>query len=184
MIALLKFFLFFKSFQIPSDYDINKYANKVFNKLIQNTFTDNDIDELRTKLNNKINQNITRHEAIEKYRTLARENLGDLSQYTDKKRGFLYEMNTMKRNLRDIVSKDNKEQANKLYNEYFKPVTEHNATIEKQINKYNDRFTKYDINNKESTYIQMLGELKYNPETTLTQEEVNKFYDKNLNKID
>ena len=169
---------------VLSNEEVKKYANKVFNKLIQNTFTDNDIDELRAKLNKNINQNITRHEAIERYRTLARENLGDLSQYTDKKRGFLYEMNTMKRNLRDIVSKDNKAQANKLYNEYFKPVTEHNATIEKQINKYNERFTKYDINKAESTYIQMLGEFKYNPETTLTEEEVNQFYDKNMKKID
>lgn len=169
---------------VLSNEEVNKYANKIFNKLIQNTFTDNDIDELRAKLNKNINQNITRHEAIERYRTLARENLGDLSQYTDKKRGFLYEMNTMKRNLRDIVSKDNKAQANKLYNEYFKPVTEHNATIEKQINKYNERFAKYDINKAESTYIQMLGEFKYNPETTLTEEEVNEFYDKNMRKID
>lgn len=169
---------------VLSDEEINKYSNKIFNSLIQNSFNEEQINELRNKLNKKLNQNITRHEAITNYRTQAKEDLGDLTQYNDKKRGLFYQMNTMKRNLRDIVGKDNIEQANKLYNNYFKPIHENNATIENEINDYNNKYDELNINDKESTYIQMLGEYKYNPDTTLTGEQVNDFYEKNKNKID
>lgn len=123
----------------------------------------------------------TRREVIDKNRQLAREQLGDITKIKDKKRGFLYQINTMKRNLRDIMSK---EQAQKMYDTYFKNVTENNAKIENEINSYNERIQKYNLNDKESTYTQMVGELKYNPETTLTQESVDSFYNKNRNKID
>ena len=123
----------------------------------------------------------TRREVIDRNRKLAREQLGDITKIKDKKRGFLYQINTMKRNLRDIMSK---EQAQKMYDTYFKNVTENNAKIENEINSYNERIQKYNLNDKESTYTQMVGELKYNPETTLTKEDVDNFYYKNANKID
>lgn len=123
----------------------------------------------------------TRREVIDRNRELAREQLGDITKIKDKKRGFLYQINTMKRNLRDIMSK---EQAQKMYDTYFKNVTENNAKIENEINSYNERIQKYNLNDKESTYTQMVGELKYNPETTLTKEDVDNFYYKNANKID
>lgn len=123
----------------------------------------------------------TRREVIDRNRQLAREQLGDITQIKDKKRGLLYQINTMKRNLRDIMTK---EQAQKMYDTYFKDITTNNAKIENDITSYNERIQKYNLNDKESTYTQMIGELKHNPETTLTKQQVDDFYYKNANKID
>lgn len=123
----------------------------------------------------------TRRQIIDKNRMLAREQLGDILSIKDKKKGILYQINTMKRNLRDIMPK---EQAAEMYNTYFKPITKNNAEAEKFITSYNERIQKYNINNEESTYIQMIGEKKYNPESTLTDVEIENFYNKNRNKID
>ena len=123
----------------------------------------------------------TRREVIDRNRQLAREQLGDITGIKDKKRGILYQINTMKRNLRDIMSK---EQAQKMYDTYFKDITTNNAKIENDITSYNERIQKYNLNDKESTYTQMIGELKHNPETTLTKQQVDDFYYKNANKID
>lgn len=123
----------------------------------------------------------TRRQIIDRNRMLAREQLGDILSIKDKKKGILYQINTMKRNLRDIMPK---EQAAEMYNTYFKPITENNAEAEKFITSYNERIQKYNINNEESTYIQMIGEKKYNPESTLTDVEIENFYNKNRNKID
>lgn len=123
----------------------------------------------------------TRRQIIDRNRTLAREQLGDILSIKDKKKGIKYQINTMKRNLRDIMPK---EQAAEMYNTYFKPITKNNAEAEKFITSYNERIQKYNINNEESTYIQMIGEKKYNPESTLTDVEIENFYNKNRNKID
>ena len=123
----------------------------------------------------------TRRQIIDNNRMLARKQLGDILQIKDKKKGILYQINTMKRNLRDIMPK---EQAAEMYDTYFKPITENNAEAEKFITSYNERIQKYNINNEESTYIQMIGEKKYNPESTLTDVEIANFYNQNRDKID
>ena len=123
-----------------------------------------------------------RKEIIKNYRDLAKNMTQNISNWKDKKRGIQYQVNTMKRNLRDIIP--NKSEADALYNEYFKPITKNNAIIEKEINKYNERISKFEINNIESKYIQMIGENKYNPDTKLPIETIEEFYDKNKSKID
>ncbi|MDV3426957.1 MAG: hypothetical protein LIR50_07190 [Bacillota bacterium] len=88
-------------------------------------------------------------------------------------------VNTMKRNLRAIMPL---KEANAIYEEYFAPISEHNAQIEKEITKYNNKIERLNLSNKESTAVQMLGELKYNPDTTLKSDEVYKFIrNNNLN---
>lgn len=123
----------------------------------------------------------TRRQIIDRNRMLAREQLGDILSIKDKKKGILYQINTMKRNLRDIMPK---EQAAEMYNTYFKPISENNAKAEKFIASYNERIQRYNINTEESTYIQMIGEKKYNPECTLTDVEIANFYNQNRDKID
>lgn len=123
-----------------------------------------------------------RKEVVEKYRNLAKEMIKNIRNWKDKKAGWEYQINTMKRNFRDITP--NKLEADILYDTYFRPITEHNAIIEKEINKYNERISKYKINNQESTYIQMIGEYKYNPESKISNEIIQKFYEKNKKKID
>lgn len=123
-----------------------------------------------------------RKEIANSYRNLAKDMTQNIFQWKDKKRGIQYQVNTMKRNLRDIIP--NKSEAYAVYNEYFRPITKNNAIIEKEINKYNDKISKFDINNTESQYIQMIGENRYNPDSKLPLEKIEEFYDNNKNKID
>lgn len=123
----------------------------------------------------------TRRSVIDKNRQLARNLLGNILEIKDKKTGLGYQINTMKRNLRDIMDKP---KAEKMYNTYFKPISTHNAQIEREINSYNDRINEFKLNNQESTYTQMLGEFKYNPETTLTKQQLDAYLEKNKKKID
>ena len=163
-----------------SDGELDVATTKIFNKLIQNTLSENDLIDLKTTLDEKLDQKITRHEAIQKFRNLAKDKIGNILAIKDKKRGISYQINTMKRNLRDIMSP---EQAQSLYETYFQPISENNAKIEKEITKYNERIAKYDLNEQESVYTQMLGELKYNPETSLSANLVEKYLNENKRKI-
>ena len=123
-----------------------------------------------------------RKEIVKSYRDLAKNMIKNISTWKDKSKGIQYQVNTMKRNLRDIIP--DKSEADAVYNEYFKPITKNNATIEKEITRYNERISKYEINNVESQYIQMIGENKYNPDTELPIEKIEEFYDKHKTKID
>lgn len=123
-----------------------------------------------------------RKQVVSEYRNLAQKMTEDIRTWRDKKAGWKYQINTMKRNLRDIIP--NKAEAQKMYDTYFKPITKNNAMIEKEINNYNERISKYEINNQESTYIQMIGEYTYNPESKISNEIIQKFYEKNKKKID
>ena len=76
------------------------------------------------------------------------------------------------------------EQAKSMYETYFRPISENNAKMENDITSYNERIQKYNLNNEESVYTQMLGELRYNPDSELTSKEVNDYYNKNSRKID
>lgn len=123
-----------------------------------------------------------RKQVVSEYRNLAQKMTEDIRTWRDKKAGWKYQINTMKRNLRDIIP--NKAEAQKMYDTYFKPITKNNAMIEKEINNYNERISKYEINNQESTYIQMIGEYTYNPESKISNEVIREFYNKNEKKID
>lgn len=123
----------------------------------------------------------TRHEIIEKNRGLAKKVLGSLFDIKDKTKGIYYQINTMKRNLRDIMPK---EKAKRMYETYFKTITENNAKIQINKQEYVERIQKFNLTDAESTYTQMLGELKHNPETTLNSGFVESYYEKNSNKID
>lgn len=123
-----------------------------------------------------------RKQVVSEYRNLAQKMTEDIRAWRDKKAGWKYQINTMKRNLRDIIP--NKAEAQKMYDTYFKPITKNNAMIEKEINNYNERISKYEINNQESTYIQMIGEYTYNPESKISNEVIQEFYNKNEKKID
>ena len=145
----------------------------------------NRINKLEEKIKNydvkEETRKVNRQEAIKRDTDFAEEMLGDLSQYKDKKRGISYKVNTQKRNLYDITSKEN---AKKLYDAFFRPITEGSAESERIKTKYKQQFADMKITPEESTYIQMLGELRNNPDTTLTKEIVETYYKANEKKID
>lgn len=163
--------------------EIDDITNKMFYGLTNNAISEKDLDRFVTTIQDKIRNKYARQMAIKEYRQQAKDLLNKigLENIKDKKRGLLYQINTMKRNLRDIMSQEN---AQEMYDTYFKPISLHNAQIETDISDYNSRIQKYNLNNAESTYTQMLGELKYNPETSLTEAQVNDYLAKNKNRID
>lgn len=163
----------------------NQFTNRLSDGLIQENLPTEEKTNLPTSNTNNEEENIfekpTRRQVIDRNRQLAREQLGDITKIKDKKKGIMYQINTMKRNLRDIMTP---EQAKSMYETYFRPITENNAKMEKDITSYNERIQKYNLNNEESVYTQMLGELRYNPDSELTSKEVNDYYNKNSKKID
>lgn len=134
----------------------------------ETTYNSNEeINELDTKKQRKTK--------IKEYRELASLYTKDMTQWKDK--GLASQkINTMKRNLMDIMPQ---KQAEDIYEEYFVPIRENNATIEKEITKYNNKIESLKLNQKESTAIQMLGEYKYNPETLVTGMQVEKYISDN-----
>lgn len=101
------------------------------------------------------------------------ENMVD---WKDKSAGIKYQINTMKRNMYDIMSKAD---ADKMYSTYFQPISENNSKSENFINSYNERIKKLNLNNKESVAVQMLGEYKYNKETLVTGPQVDQYISDN-----
>ena len=163
----------------------NQLTNRLSDGLIQENLPTEEATNLPTSNTNNEEENIfekpTRRQVIDRNRQLAREQLGDITKIKDKKKGIYYQINTMKRNLRDIMTP---EQAKSMYETYFRPISENNAKMENDITSYNERIQKYNLNNEESVYTQMLGELRYNPDSELTSKEVNDYYNKNSRKID
>lgn len=164
-----------------SENEIDDITNKIFFGLTNNAISERDLNNYVTTIQDKIRNKYARQMAVKEYREQAKEMIDDISQIHDKKRGIQYQVNTMKRNLRDIMSQ---EQAQKMYDVYFKPIHIHNAQSETDINDYNDRINSFNLTNEESTYTQMLGELKYNTSTTLTEQVVNDYLEKHRSKID
>ncbi len=112
----------------------------------------------------------------DEYRELAFKMTENMVEWKDKLRGISYEINTMKRNLYAIMSN---EEATKIYETYFRTITDNNAKMEKYINSYNERINKLNLSQKEAIAVQMLGEYKYNKETLVTGGQVDEFMTKN-----
>lgn len=124
----------------------------------------------------------------EGYRTMWEKLLGDTSTWEDKKLGIQYQMNTLKRNLRDIVKdadgKQNLKKADAIYEETQGKYNRNEAKLNREANQIKESFRKIKINSKEDVYIQMLGEYKYNPDCEITPDVIQEFYEKNKKRID
>ena len=104
---------------------------------------------------------LTRHDVIQKYRQVAKENITNISEWKDKKSGLKYQLETMERNMYDIIP--NKEEAKKMNATYFEPIHSSEAEKQKFINSYNDRIKEFKLNKYEAEAVQVLGEQKHNP---------------------
>lgn len=150
----------------------------MLNNQLQNRKLDFDrrIETLKSR-NEKMNskdfkiqeQRITKKQ---EYIDQAYELTENMVDWKDKSTGLKYQINTMKRNMYDIMSKSD---ADKMYSTYFQPISENNAKSETFINSYNERIKKLNLNNKESIAVQMLGEYKYNKETLVTGPQVDQY---------
>ena len=143
------------------------------------------IDKMSTKEFKTAEQRQTKQE---EYRTRLGELMGDTSTWKDKKLGISYKVNTLRRNLRDIVrnadgSRDIAK-ADAIYDELQGTYNSNEAKLNREANKIKDEFRKLKITAAEDKYIQMLGEYKDNPNTTILADQLKEFYEANKDKID
>lgn len=164
---------------IGKDLD-DKTIDNLTNKIFKNLIDGKDIKNITNTVYNSINN--PRKAKINEYRKLASNMIDDISTWNDKKLGISYQTETMKRNLYDIIPDKNK--AKQVYETYFQTISENEATAKQFINEYNDKIKKLNLNNKESIAVQMYGEYKYNPETTLTGLQVDEYIEKNNLNLD
>lgn len=189
--------------QKESEYESLKHKDtkKAVNLRNQITRLETKRDSLLKDLDNKIERANKRIEGIEQesrvakrqsktqeYRELFGRLMGDTSTWVDKKFGINYQTNTLRRNLRDIVrdasGKQDIARADAIYDELQGSVNRNEASKNREANALKNPFKDMKINNVESTYIQMLGELRHNPDSKLTKEVVDEFYKKHKGRID
>lgn len=124
----------------------------------------------------------------EQYRQEMSELMGDTSTWTDKKLGLSYKINTLRRNLRDIVTDGNGKRdilkADAIYDALQGSYNSNEAKLNRESNAIKQEYAKLKITAAEDAYIQMRGEYKYNPDTTLKAEDMNEFYEKHRKNID
>ena len=161
-----------------------------------------ELDELDTEYNDKVAElekqteekikaySIANQRRIKdkEYTDLAKERVGDTSTWVDKKLGFSYKINTLRRNLRDIVRDANGNhdyaRADAIDDEYRGNYNRNEADLNKESNQIKKKYADLKINKAEDAYIQMLGEFRHNPDTTLTEDVVKAYYEKHKDKID
>ena len=155
------------------DKAINEASEYIFESLINKK----NINELINEIN--ISPKEIRKEKTVEYREQAKIFVKNSNTWVDKKLGLNYKINTMERNFYDIMPKQD---AKNIYENYIEPIFVHNAEMQKEINIYNEKIKKLNLNENESIAVQMLGEYKYNKDSLLTGEKVNSFI--NENKLD
>ena len=124
----------------------------------------------------------------EEQRELARKLIGDTSTWVDKSMGIKYRINTLKRNLRDIIKDVNGnpdiKRADAIYEEYEGKYNKNEAKLKVEFNRLAQPFRDLKLTRAEEVYVQMLGELRHNPDTSLLPDKVEEFYEANKDKID
>ena len=113
--------------------------------------------------------------------------VGDTSTWKDKPLGIMYQINTLRRNLREVVrdAKGNPDlrKADAIWEALQGKYNSNEAKLNREANAIKQKYAKMKITSAETVYIQMLGELKYNPECELMPEAVDEFYQKHKRKI-
>ena len=114
--------------------------------------------------------------------------LGDTSTWVDKKIGLQYATNTERRNLRDIVRDENGNvdiaKADAIDDALNGQYNRDEAAKKRELANVRGKYADLGITKAEDAYIQMLGELRYNPDTTLTEQVVSEYFEKHRSKID
>ena len=149
----------------------------------------NDLTTKAEKMKTPAYQTAMQRQAkTQEYKEWAENLIGDTTTWVDKKLGLSYKTNTLKRNLRDVVrdAQGNRDiaKADAIYDELQGTYNHNEAKLNRESNRIKKVFADMKITSAEDVYIQMLGEFKYNPETTLTANVVNEYYEANKDKID
>jgi len=143
------------------------------------------IDKMKTKEFRIVEHRMSKEE---EYRAVLGELMGDTSTWVDKKMGIYYKVNTLRRNLRDIVRDANGNRdiarADAIYDELQGKYNHNEAELNREANAIRARYAELKITAEEDAYIQMLGEYRHNPDTTLTADIMKEYFEKHKKKID
>lgn len=124
----------------------------------------------------------------DEYTNLMKNLVGDTTTWVDKKLGISYKVNTLRRNLRDVVrdADGNRDiaKADAIYDELQGKYNHNEAELKRESRRIKQVFADLKLNHAEDTYAHMLGEFRHNPDTKLTEEAVKEFYEKHKGKID
>jgi hypothetical protein len=181
--------------------NINSEAESVAREMLEDDYEQAQFDldeEYQTRLSEMESEAETKRQSAKvanqrmvKHKEYAEqmENLiGDTTTWVDKKMGISYKVNTLRRNLRDIVrdAEGNRDiaKADAIYDELQGKYNHNEAMLHREANAIKSPYADLKITDAEDAYIQMLGELRHNPDTELTADAVNEFYEANKNKID
>ena len=114
--------------------------------------------------------------------------LGDTSTWKDMALGIAYKTKTLRRILRTVVrgadGKPDIAKADAIYDALETKYDHNEAQLKKESVRLKEVFKKLDLNSAEDTYAHMLGEFRHNPQTTLTEDVVNEYYEKHKKQID
>ena len=129
-----------------------------------------------------------RRAKMEEHTDTWEETIGDTSTWKDMPLGLSYKTKTLRRILRKVVrgadGKANIELADKIYDMIETKYDHNEALLKRESQKVKAVFEKLNLNHIEDTYAHMLGELRHNPQTTLTKDDVDAFYNKHKKRID
>ena len=127
-------------------------------------------------------RNVQKQQKQSEIRAEISEIMGDTTNWQDKDSGLGYKLHTLKRNLREVVG--DVERADNIYRYLQGSYNQNEAKLNTELANTRQVYADMKINKYENQYIQMLGEYRYNPETELTYDKVNGFYEKHKAKID
>ena len=116
------------------------------------------------------------------------DTIGDTSTWKDLPLGLSYKTKTLRRILRKVVrgadGKPDIKLADRIYDELETKYDHNEALLKRESAKVKEVFEKLKLNGHEDTYAHMLGELRHNPQTELTQDVVDAYYKKHKRSID
>lgn len=122
------------------------------------------------------------------YTNLMENLVGDTSTWVDKKLGISYKVNTLRRNLRDVVrdadGKRDIPKADAITDELQGNYNHNEADLKRESRRMKSPFAELNPTHAEEVYAHMLGEFRHNPDTKLSEETVKEFYEKHKSKID
>lgn len=125
---------------------------------------------------------------MEEHAKFAENLVGDTSTWVDKKLGLQYAVNTERRNFRDIIKDENGNadiaRADAINDALNGQYNREEANKKRELAKVRGKYADMKITKAEDAYAQMLGELRHNPETALTDKVVNEYYEQHKDKID
>ena len=151
----------------------------------------NDLDKLRKdaqEQKDKAKLAESRRGKQQAYTAEVAELVGDTTTWKDKKVGLSYQTNTLHRNLRDVVrdAEGNRDiqKADAIYDYLQGSYNRNEAELNREAARIKNPYAEMKITKAEDAYIQMLGELRHNPDTELLPDQVEEFYQANKDSID